>query len=71
VEKDAAFDFGLNDGAIHVIGEVGVRGEHTHETLPSVLQVWIAGGIEFPHRNMHFGAQPIVLGGAREERKKA
>jgi hypothetical protein len=28
VEKNSAFDFGLNDGVIHVIGQVGVRDEH-------------------------------------------
>ena len=28
VEKDSAFDFGLDDGVVDVIGEVGVRGEH-------------------------------------------
>jgi len=28
VEEDAAFDFGLNDGIVDVIGKVGVRDEH-------------------------------------------
>jgi hypothetical protein len=28
VEKDSAFDFGLDDGVVDVVGEIGVRGEH-------------------------------------------
>ena len=28
VEKDAAFDFGLDDGVVDVVGEIGVRSEH-------------------------------------------
>ena len=28
VEKDSAFDFGLDDGVVHVVGEIGVRSEH-------------------------------------------
>ena len=28
VEKDPTFDFGLNDGVVDVIGQIGVRGEH-------------------------------------------
>jgi hypothetical protein len=28
VEKDSTFDFGLDDGVVNVVGEVGVRGEH-------------------------------------------
>ena len=29
VKKDSAFDFGLDDGAIDVISEVGVRNKHS------------------------------------------
>jgi hypothetical protein len=29
VEKDSAFDLGLDDGAVNVISEVGVRDEHS------------------------------------------
>jgi len=28
VEKDSAFDFGLDDGVVDVVGEIGVRREH-------------------------------------------
>ncbi len=28
VEKDSTFDFGLDDGAVDVIGQIGVRDEH-------------------------------------------
>jgi hypothetical protein len=28
VEKDATFDFGLDDGVVDVVGQIGVRGEH-------------------------------------------
>ena len=28
VEKDSAFDFGLDDGVVNVVREIGVRGEH-------------------------------------------
>src|SRR6266446_593253 len=28
VEKDSTFDFGLDDGAVDVIGQIGVRSEH-------------------------------------------
>jgi hypothetical protein len=29
VEENAAFDFGLDDGVVNVISEVGVRREHS------------------------------------------
>jgi len=28
VEKDSTFDFGLDDGVVDVVGEIGVRDEH-------------------------------------------
>ncbi len=28
VKKDPTFDFGLDDGAVDVIGQIGVRSEH-------------------------------------------
>jgi hypothetical protein len=28
VKKDSAFDFGLDDGVVNVVREIGVRGEH-------------------------------------------
>src|ERR1700690_691324 len=32
VEKNAAFDFRLDDAAVHFVGEVGVRVKHTCQT---------------------------------------
>jgi hypothetical protein len=40
VEKNSAFDFGLNDGVIDAVGKVGVRGKHTDgNVVRSVLQI--------------------------------
>jgi hypothetical protein len=33
VKKHSTFDFGLHDGAVDVIGQIGVRTEHTETFL--------------------------------------
>jgi hypothetical protein len=33
VEKDSAFDFGLDDGVVNVVCEIGVRDEHGRACL--------------------------------------
>jgi hypothetical protein len=40
VEKNSAFDFGLDDGVIDAVGQIGVRGKHTDgDVVRSVLQI--------------------------------
>jgi hypothetical protein len=44
VEEDSTFDFGLDDGAVDIIRQVGVRREHTRATfLTSLLQIGVGG----------------------------
>ena len=50
VKKNPAFDFGLDDGSVDVISQVGVRREHKGTNVPrSVPQIGCSGGRNRPN----------------------